>query len=70
MNSNVVSIVETGKSRTAVLSNTRAKLLAVQTTMAAVTAVLTDQEIVKVPPGKVIEQTLTELSVIDVRPNR
>ena len=70
MNSNVVSIVETGKSRTAVLSNTRAKLLAVPTTMAAVTAVLTDQEIVKVPPSKAVEQTLTELSAIDVRPNR
>ena len=66
----VVSIAETEKSWTAVLSNVRAKLLALPTTMAAVTAVEADQKIVKELLSNAVEQALTELSAIDVRPDR
>ena len=48
------------------LSNVRAKLLALPTTMAAVTAVEADQKIVKELLSKAVEQALTELSAIDV----
>ena len=66
----VVSIAETEKSWTAVLSNVRVNLLALPTTMAAVTAVETDQKIVKELLSNAVEQALTELSAIDVRPDR
>nr|ADI23562.1 hypothetical protein [uncultured nuHF2 cluster bacterium HF0770_42C12] len=66
----VVSIAETEKSWSAVLSAVRAKMLALPTTMAAVASVETDQKIVKELLSKAVEQALTELSAIDVGPSR
>ncbi|HIC59456.1 MAG TPA: hypothetical protein EYO71_05220 [Rhodospirillales bacterium] len=66
----VVSIEETEKSWTEVLGAVRAKILALPTTMAAVSAVESDQKIVKELLTKAVEQALLELSAIDVGPSR
>ena len=66
----VVSIAETEKSWSAMLSAVRAKLLAMPAAMAAVAAVETDQKLGKELLSKAVEQALTELSAIDVGPSR
>ena len=66
----VVSIAETEKSWSAMLSAVRAKLLAMPAAMAAVAAVETDQKLVKELLSKAVEQALTELSAINVGPER
>ena len=66
----VVSIEETEKSWTKILGAVRAKILALPTTMAAVSAVESDQKIVKELLTKAVEQALLELSAIDVGPDR
>ena len=66
----VVSIEETERSWTKILGAVRAKILALPTTMAAVSAVESDQKIVKELLTKAVEQALLELSAIDVGPSR
>ena len=66
----VVSIEETEKRWTEILGAVRAKILALPTTMAAVSAVESDQKIVKELLTKSVEQALLELSAIDVGPSR
>ena len=66
-----LSALKKPKSRGAeVLGAVRAKILALPTTMAAVSAVESDQKIVKELLTKAVEQALMELSAIDVGPIR
>ena len=66
-----LSALKKPKSRGAeVLGAVRAKILALPTTMAAVSAVESDQKIVKELLTKAVEQALLELSAIDVGPSR
>ncbi len=65
----VVDIAETEKAWSDVLLNVRAKLLAMPTTTAALLAVENDQKVVKELLTKSVEQALTELSAIEIRPS-